>query len=94
MIECLCQDNGWPVHRLDGSTPVPRRTALVNDFNLAGNQNALVFLLSSKAGGCGLNIVGADRLIMFDPDWNPANDQQAMARIWRPGQQKKCYIYR
>ena len=94
MIERLCQDNGWPVHRLDGSTPVPKRTALVNDFNLAGNQNALVFLLSSKAGGCGLNIVGANRLIMFDPDWNPANDQQAMARIWRPGQQKKCYIYR
>lgn len=45
----------------------------------------VVFLLSSKAGGCGLNLVGANHLVMFDPDWNPANDEQAMARVWRPG---------
>ena len=51
-------------------------------------------MLSSKAGGCGLNLIGANRLIMFDPDWNPANDDQAMARIWRDGQKKQCYIYR
>jgi hypothetical protein len=53
-----------------------------------------VFLLSSKAGGCGLNLVGANHLILFDPDWNPANDLQAMARVWRPGQQKMVYLYR
>jgi len=52
------------------------------------------FLLSSKAGGCGLNLVGANHLILFDPDWNPANDAQAMARVWRPGQLKKVYLYR
>lgn len=51
-------------------------------------------MLSSKAGGCGLNLIGANRLIMFDPDWNPANDDQAMARIWRDGQKKNCFIYR
>lgn len=51
-------------------------------------------MLSSKAGGCGLNLIGANRLVMFDPDWNPANDEQAMARIWRDGQKKQCYIYR
>lgn len=45
-------------------------------------------MLSSKAGGCGLNLIGANRLIMFDPDWNPANDDQAMARVWRDGQKK------
>jgi DNA repair and recombination RAD54-like protein len=50
--------------------------------------------LSSKAGGCGLNLIGANRLIMFDPDWNPANDDQAMARVWRDGQKKNCFIYR
>lgn len=51
-------------------------------------------MLSSKAGGCGLNLIGANRLVMFDPDWNPANDEQAMARVWRDGQKKMCYIYR
>ena len=48
-----------------------------------------MFMLSSKAGGCGLNLIGASRLVMFDPDWNPANDNQAMARIWRDGQKKQ-----
>ena len=51
-------------------------------------------MLSSKAGGCGLNLIGANRLVMFDPDWNPANDEQAMARVWRDGQRKECFIYR
>jgi len=48
-------------------------------------------MLSSKAGGCGLNLIGANRLGMFDPDWNPANDDQAMARVWRDGQKKQVY---
>ena len=47
-------------------------------------------MLSSKAGGCGLNLIGANRLVMFDPDWNPANDDQAMARVWRDGQKKQA----
>ena len=50
-----------------------------------------VFMLSSKAGGCGLNLIGANRLVMFDPDWNPANDDQAMARVWRDGQKKQVH---
>jgi hypothetical protein len=48
-----------------------------------------VFLLSSKAGGCGLNLVGANRLILFDPDWNPATDKQAAARV---SQQLNCCV--
>lgn len=54
----------------------------------------VVFFLSSKAGGCGLNLVGANRLVLYDPDWNPASDLQAMARVWRDGQQKNVFIYR
>merc|ERR1712212_1128463 len=41
-----------------------------------------------------LNLIGANRLVMFDPDWNPANDEQAMARVWRDGQKKQCFVYR
>lgn len=53
-----------------------------------------VFLLSAKAGGVGLNLPGASRLVLFDSDWNPASDAQAMARIWRQGQKQSVYLYR
>ena len=53
-----------------------------------------VLLLSAKAGGVGLNLPGASRLVLFDSDWNPASDMQAMARIWRDGQKRNVYIYR
>ena len=66
-----------------------------NLFELHFSQSPeFIFMLSSKAGGCGLNLIGANRLVMFDPDWNPANDEQAMARVWRDGQKKQCFIYR
>ncbi|KAG0083078.1 helicase [Podila epicladia] len=54
----------------------------------------IVFLLSAKSGGAGLNLIGASRLIMFDIDWNPSVDQQAMARIHRDGQPRPVFIYR
>jgi hypothetical protein len=55
---------------------------------------AVVFLLSTKAGGVGFNLPAANRLVLFDSDWNPALDQQAQARVWRDGQTKTTYIYR
>ena len=64
----------------------PRQVKHFNDP--AANQ--FVFLLSSKAGGCGLNLIGGNRLVLFDPDWNPANDKQAAGRVWRDGQKKKA----
>lgn len=94
VVEKMCGQYKWPLHRLDGTMAIAKRMKLVNDFNRPENQQAFAFLLSSKAGGCGLNLIGANRLVMFDPDWNPANDRQAMARIWRDGQKKPCYIYR
>lgn len=53
-----------------------------------------VFLLSARAGGVGLNLTGASRLVLFDSDWNPASDLQAMARVWRDGQKNSVHIYR
>lgn len=50
--------------------------------------------MNSSTGGIGLNLIGASRMILFDMDWNPAVDMQAMARIWRKGQRRPCYIYR
>jgi len=94
IVEKMCTENKWPVHRLDGSVALRKRHQLVSSFNDLRNPNAFVFLLSSKAGGCGINLIGASRLVMLDPDWNPANDKQAMARIWREGQKRLCYIYR
>ncbi len=55
---------------------------------------AVIFLLSAKAGGVGLNLIGASRLVLFDLDWNPASDLQAMSRIWRDGQKRNVFVYR
>ncbi|KAL8823147.1 MAG: hypothetical protein Q9191_006130 [Dirinaria sp. TL-2023a] len=80
--------------RLDGSTPSSKRQEIVDTFNRTPASKCFAFLLSAKAGGMGLNLIGASRLILFDVDWNPATDQQAMARIHRDGQKKPCFIYR
>lgn len=89
----LCRSRGYGCLRLDGTMNVTKRQKLVEKFN-DPNGEEFVFLLSSKAGGCGLNLIGANRLILFDPDWNPAADQQALARVWRDGQKKDCFVYR
>ncbi|CDI80324.1 DNA repair protein rad54, putative [Eimeria praecox] len=96
LFERLCKDSGYPCVRLDGSTSIKKRHDLITKFNDPSGSAAtsFAFLLSSKAGGCGVNLVGANRLVLFDPDWNPANDKQALARVWRDGQKKTCYIYR
>ncbi|KDO30107.1 hypothetical protein SPRG_05299 [Saprolegnia parasitica CBS 223.65] len=93
VITALCRERGLPAVRLDGSTSASKRKKLVDVFN-DPKTNSFAFLLSSKAGGCGLNLIGANRLVLFDPDWNPATDKQAAARIWREGQKKQCFIYR
>ncbi|KAF7810909.1 protein CHROMATIN REMODELING 25 [Senna tora] len=89
----LCRERRYPHLRLDGNTSINKRQKLVNHFN-DQSKDQFVFLLSSKAGGCGLNLIGGNRLVLFDPDWNPANDKQAAARVWRDGQKKRVYIYR
>lgn len=93
LFEKLCRMRTYPCVRLDGSMSIKKRAKIVEKFN-DPNSGDFAFLLSSKAGGCGLNLIGANRLVMFDPDWNPANDDQAMARVWRDGQKKQCFVYR
>ncbi|XP_022085624.1 DNA repair and recombination protein RAD54B-like [Acanthaster planci] len=92
-LQKLCEQEGYKFCRLDGSTPTARRQEIVEHFNSSYSQET-VFLLSSKAGGVGLNLIGASRLLLYDIDWNPANDLQAMARVWRDGQKRQVHIYR
>ncbi|CAL8290832.1 unnamed protein product [Merluccius merluccius] len=93
LLQDLCVHLGYTWCRLDGHTPTMQRQRLVDSFNSPYSNNFL-FLLSSKAGGVGLNLVGASHLVLYDIDWNPANDIQAMARVWRDGQKKTVHIYR
>ena len=83
-----------PFLRLDGSVQSKQRQDLVDTFNRTPASTCFAFLLSAKAGGVGINLIGASRLVLFDADWNPATDAQAMARIHRDGQKRPCVIYR
>jgi SNF2 family DNA or RNA helicase len=78
--------------RLDGQTAIPQRMVLVSEFN--SNDKYTAFLISTKAGGAGLNLTGADTVIFVDHDWNPANDRQAQDRAYRIGQTRPVTIYR
>ena len=84
--------SGFSYRRMDGTTPIHARQGMVDEFN--GNPNAHVFLLTTKVGGLGINLTGADRVIIYDPDWNPSTDIQARERAWRLGQKREVMIYR
>lgn len=83
---------GFNIRRMDGNTPIPRRQGMVDEFN--NNPHAHVFLLTTNVGGLGINLTGANRVIIYDPDWNPATDIQARERAWRLGQKREVMIYR
>ncbi|KCV73105.1 hypothetical protein H696_00650 [Fonticula alba] len=93
VLETLCIVEGAEALRLDGRTPTAKRQEIVDRFN-AGYSDVRVLLLSARAGGAGLNLTGASRLVLYDINWNPAIDQQAMGRIWREGQLRPTFIYR
>ena len=78
--------------RLDGKTRVEDRIEMVHKFNSV--PTIFVFLISKKCGGTGLNITGANRVVLFDPSWNPAVDQQAEDRVFRIGQRRDVQVFR
>ncbi|XP_058107074.1 protein CHROMATIN REMODELING 5 isoform X1 [Magnolia sinica] len=84
---------GFQFQRLDGSTRADLRHQAMEHFNAPGSDD-FCFLLSTRAGGLGINLATADTVIIFDSDWNPQNDLQAMSRAHRIGQRDVVNIYR
>lgn len=84
---------GYQFQRLDGGIPSAQRKISIDHFN-APDSKDFAFLLSTRAGGLGINLMTADTVIIFDSDWNPQADLQAMARAHRIGQKKHVSVYR
>uniref|UniRef100_A0A8C5RKI6 Chromodomain helicase DNA binding protein 1 n=1 Tax=Laticauda laticaudata TaxID=8630 RepID=A0A8C5RKI6_LATLA len=83
----------FPFQRLDGSIKGELRKQALDHFNAEASED-FCFLLSTRAGGLGINLASADTVVIFDSDWNPQNDLQAQARAHRIGQKKQVNIYR
>lgn len=91
-LECMLKDR-VSYSRLDGKTPMGSRQAATKDFNMKDSTTS-VYLISMKAGGLGLNIPGANRVIILDFGFNPSWEEQAVGRAYRLGQQKPVFVYR
>ncbi|CAK4117771.1 unnamed protein product [Aphanomyces euteiches] len=92
ILEIFLNVHGHTYFRLDGSTPVERRQRLMDKFN--SDPKVFCFILSTRSGGLGINLTGADTVIFYDSDWNPAMDAQAQDRAHRIGQTRDVHIYR
>ncbi|KAF2314573.1 hypothetical protein GH714_027718 [Hevea brasiliensis] len=92
ILEAFINLYGYTYMRLDGSTQPEERQTLMQRFNT--NPKIFLFILSTRSGGVGINLFGADTVIFYDSDWNPAMDQQAQDRCHRIGQTREVHIYR
>ncbi|XP_036383753.1 DNA excision repair protein ERCC-6-like 2 isoform X2 [Megalops cyprinoides] len=92
VLESYCMAEGVEYRRLDGNTKSRDRVKIVKEFN--SSQDINVCLVSTVAGGLGLNFVGANVVVLFDPTWNPANDLQAIDRAYRIGQCRDVTVLR
>ncbi|XP_077378318.1 DNA excision repair protein ERCC-6-like 2 isoform X2 [Festucalex cinctus] len=92
VLESYCMAEGHDYSRLDGTTKAKERVHIVKEFNTSAHIN--LCLVSTMAGGLGLNFVGANVVILFDPTWNPANDLQAIDRAYRIGQCRDVTVFR
>ncbi|RNE99365.1 putative DNA excision repair protein [Trypanosoma rangeli] len=92
IIENMCEQEGFTYIRMDGSTNGHYRQELMDRFN--EDDSIVAALLTTRVGGVGVNLVGASRVVVFDPDWNPVTDEQARERAWRIGQTRDVGVYR
>ncbi|GLV35974.1 domino [Carabus blaptoides fortunei] len=92
VLEAFLNFHGHIYLRLDGTTKVDQRQVLMERFN--GNTKIFAFILSTRSGGVGVNLTGADTVIFYDSDWNPTMDAQAQDRCHRIGQTRDVHIYR
>eukprot|EP01134_Creolimax_fragrantissima_P003378 CFRG3378T1 len=93
ILELFVRDEqNYKYCRMDGNVPVSQRQGLVKAYN--ADRSIFVFLLTTKVGGLGVNLTGADRVVIYDPDWNPSTDMQARERAWRIGQERNVTVFR
>uniref|UniRef100_A0A8C6XWY3 DNA excision repair protein ERCC-6 n=1 Tax=Naja naja TaxID=35670 RepID=A0A8C6XWY3_NAJNA len=92
ILEVFLKQRSYSYLKMDGTTTVASRQPLIARFNQ--DVSIFVFLLTTRVGGLGINLTGADRVIIYDPDWNPSTDTQARERAWRIGQTRDVTVYR
>nr|XP_035929423.1 DNA excision repair protein ERCC-6 isoform X2 [Halichoerus grypus] len=92
IFEVFLRAQKYSYLKMDGTTAIASRQPLITRYN--EDTSIFVFLLTTRVGGIGVNLTGANRVIIYDPDWNPSTDTQARERAWRIGQRKQVTVYR
>ncbi|KAM6186671.1 DNA excision repair protein ERCC-6 [Rhynchocyon petersi] len=92
VLEVFLRSQKYTYLKMDGTTTIASRQPLITRYN--EDLSIFVFLLTTRVGGIGVNLTGANRVIIYDPDWNPSTDTQARERAWRIGQKKQVTVYR